>query len=95
MKRFNYMATFNYYYINSNKFSNFIEISFIGIFSKSNRFKFCIGPKLVYDQYPFVNQINILPNFNVIFNGSIKSKKTEKLFIYTLFIQISYENQAF
>ena len=75
-KRFNYMATFDYYYINSNQFSNFIETSIIGVFAKSTRFKFCLGPKLVYGQYPFGNQINILPYFNIIFNGSIKSKKT-------------------
>ena len=74
--RFNYMATFDYYYINNNQFSNFIETSIIGVFAKSTRFKFCLGPKLVYGQYPFGNQINILPYFNIIFNGSIKSKKT-------------------
>lgn len=75
-KKFNYIATFDYYYINSNQSSNFIETSIIGVFSKSNRFKFCLGPKLVYGQYPFGNQVNILPYFNIIFNGSIKSKKT-------------------
>ena len=75
-KRFNYMASFDYYYINSNQFSNFIETSIIGVFAKSTRFKFCLGPKLVYGQYPFGNQINILPYFNIIFNVSIKSKKT-------------------
>jgi hypothetical protein len=66
-KKLSYIAMLDFYFINDEKIKIFNETSAMLMLSKTNKFKALVGSKLIYGQYPFGNQFNLIPNFNLVY----------------------------
>jgi hypothetical protein len=66
-RRFQYQTSLDFFHINGKESQTFIENKMLFGYAKNDKIKFLGGVILSHGQYPFGNQSNIIPYFNVIF----------------------------
>ena len=67
-KRLNYLTSLYYFHLNSPEYNRFVETRFLIAYVKNNKLTLIGGTQIIYGQYPFGDQFNIIPYFDLIYS---------------------------